>query len=453
MALNENDKEQIKQMFKLVHNDDFKQRQIPENDDRNCYERDYARVLYSASFRRLQGKMQILGIDNTSFYRNRLTHSLEVLQIAKDILLRLYNEIEVKSIPIDDVFVLEAAALAHDIGHPAFGHSGERTLDELGAKYDIRFEGNAHNFRVLRYLEKKLPKSRGLNLTYRTLLAINKYIVREDAADSTGKKVKKFMFTKDFDSLQEFRKKHDIMDKRTIDVQIIELADDIAYAAHDLEDGLSTRQFNIDEFIYKLRQSGIPEVDQFEEIVNTAKQTASESETFKTNQEYSLVFRQALTSNLIKLLLSDLSLEIPQAEDIEKRGTKPEDMELTLGKYSALCNKISKEVFKCISREPHICIYEARGKKLLTKLFELYSNPATNHKGHLFPPDYRKGLYKKDEKGNEIAIKEEFVQSAIDYLAGMMDDYAKARYKALFNVDFNDIVITDDSSDKSFDIN
>lgn len=476
MALSQEDKDKILTLFDKMHSADFKIREHAENENRNPYQRDYARILYSASFRRLQGKMQILGVDNTSFYRNRLTHSLEVSQIATGILLQLYNDLGKTEIPMDDYFVLEAAALAHDIGHPAFGHSGERILNKLGEHEGIRFEGNAHNFRILRQIEKKLPDQLGLNLTIRTLLAINKYIVSEEMKDSKGKAVKKFIFKDDFNYLNEKRERLGLQGQRTIDVQIIELADDIAYAAHDLEDGLSTRNFNIDELLYRLDRrledlkdnlenyKSKPNADaevikrkekeialfeealgEFREVVLNAEKKANDSSSYKTNQEYSQVFRQSMTSGLINLLLSDLSYELPDEDKIEKRGTDQNTNELTLGKYSKLCEEISNEVFNCISREPHIAIYEARGKKLITDLFNLYSNPDLNKNGYLFPPDFRHDLTIKNDNGEKIPDKKAYAQAAIDYIAGMMDDYAKSQYKRYFNVDFDEIDISDDN--------
>jgi dGTPase len=136
--------------------------------ERNAYERDYARILYSSSFRRLQGKMQLLGIDHTAFHRNRLTHSLEVAQIARTIA----SGLELKS-PV----VSEACSLAHDIGNPPFGHSGEKMLNKLVV--DIGgFEGNAQVIRILCRLEQKYPDEKGLNLTARTLFGLTKYFYR-----------------------------------------------------------------------------------------------------------------------------------------------------------------------------------------------------------------------------------------------------------------------------------
>ena len=432
----EEDKEYLKTLLEKVHGEDFGSSEYEEVENRNPYQRDYARIMYSPSFRRLQGKMQILGVDNTAFFRNRLTHSMEVSQIATSILLLLYNHINGgKSIPIMDYLVLEAAALAHDIGHPAFGHSGERVLSALGSKYGLRFEGNAHNFRVLRTIEKKLPTQKGLNLTYRTLLAINKYIIDEDQPDSKGNLAEKFMFKDDYNHLMEFRKKQGIERERTIDVQIIELADDIAYAVHDLEDGLSSRAFNIDELIYTLKQQQVSYIEDFENIVKTAREEATKSCSYRTDQEYSQVFRQTLTSLFVKLLLSDLSLESPSDKDIEKRGISKDVKEISLGKYENLCTTISKQIFKCITREPNIAIYEARGRKVITDLFELFTNQESNKKGMLFPPDFRVEL----DKAGSWEQSRAYAQAAIDYIAGMMDDYAKSLYKHYFKTDFDEI--------------
>lgn len=127
--------------------------------------RDYARVLYSSSFRRLQGKMQLLGVDASKFNRNRLTHSLEVAQIARSIAYDL---------ELNHTVVAETASLAHDIGNPPFGHYGEVVLNDLSLACG-GYEGNAQAFRILRTLEKKHYAYPGLNLNVRTLMAITKY--------------------------------------------------------------------------------------------------------------------------------------------------------------------------------------------------------------------------------------------------------------------------------------
>lgn len=142
---------------------DFKNK--PVQRDRDPFERDYARILYSSSFRRLQGKMQLFEVDPVKFNRNRLTHSLEVAQIARSIA----SKLELKN-PI----VAELAALAHDIGNPPFGHSGEAQLQDISEEFG-GYEGNAQALRILRNFEIKYDYCKGLDLTYRSLLSIIKY--------------------------------------------------------------------------------------------------------------------------------------------------------------------------------------------------------------------------------------------------------------------------------------
>ena len=248
--------DKIVSQYEKLQDKSLLQREYDEDRNNNIegrseYARDYARILYSSAFRRLQGKMQILGINSTAFYRNRLTHSLEVSQIARSIARILSHKCskENEMYRDEELYLLDAAALAHDIGHPAFGHKGEKVLEEIANKFELRFEGNAQNFRVLRKLDQHGSSEMGLNLTYRTLLAINKYLNYENAIDRENKLVKKFMYQADFEFLNKFRKEHQL-NTRTLDVQIIELADDIAYAVHDLEDGLAQGVFNIDELIF-----------------------------------------------------------------------------------------------------------------------------------------------------------------------------------------------------------
>lgn len=187
---------EIKKQYNLLNSKILQKREFKEKLNKRIeYQRDYTRILYSSAFRRLQGKMQILGIESTAFYRNRLTHSLEVAQIARSIAFDLAKICKLPMYTLDkDIYVIEAAALAHDIGHPPFGHKGEEILDNIykSKGKHIRFEGNAQNFRVLRKLEKKGYGYDGLNLTNRVLLAINKYIIKE----SNRKKLKSFYIKK-----------------------------------------------------------------------------------------------------------------------------------------------------------------------------------------------------------------------------------------------------------------
>lgn len=164
------------------------------------YQRDYTRILYASSFRRLQGKMQLFAVQSDQFIRNRLTHSLEVAQIARSIAM----EIGYKK---DEIYVVEAAILAHDIGNPPFGHAGERFLNKL-AKDAGGFEGNAQTLRILTTVEQKRANFQGLNLTYRTLLGVLKYYKRFDSSLSDRAFSKqKFIYEKDYEFVQNIIKK------------------------------------------------------------------------------------------------------------------------------------------------------------------------------------------------------------------------------------------------------
>lgn len=241
-------KEIIRQQYS--HLDQLILRKHQEQNDRrarNPYQRDYARILYSSSFRRLQGKMQLIGIDTSKSYRNRLTHSLEVSQIARGIADGIKTKTGIEGMYLDDMYVIEACSIAHDIGNPPFGHYGERILDSLSQ--DIGgFEGNAQTIRVLTTLEHKLPHARGLNLSYRTQLGLIKYFVKKDSSR------KKFIYEDIYNEYVDVLQGTNNLYPRTLDVQIIDIADEIAYAVHDLEDALSLKLFTIDEFMYEFRR-------------------------------------------------------------------------------------------------------------------------------------------------------------------------------------------------------
>lgn len=440
-------KDEIRRQYNLLDNEILRAREMYEGSSdeyRDIFQRDYARILYSSSFRRLQGKMQILGVCPTAFYRNRLTHSLEVSQIACSIAYVINKKFMGKD-PIyqNDLYVLQAAALAHDIGHPAFGHSGERVLDSIEKQNGRRFEGNAQNFRVLRTLERRYAKFEGLNLTNRVLLAINKYLVKE----SQDKKVEKFLYENDFNYLKNIRKQCGLEDQRTLDVQIIDIADEIAYAAHDLEDALSLRYFNIDELIFEVKQKDSNAGEQLEKIVEEAKTSANEVSTLsnrKNLQNYTQVFRKTLASKLTDTFVKAITLEQHTDEKhLKEHGVKNGVYELSLGEYKELCHKLSKVIFKCVQRDYDVAVYEQKGEIVLRSLYDLLSNKEKNRKGNLLPVDYRPITIddKKDFEESEDFINQ-LKANAINYIAGMMDTFAMEEYERLFKERFEDIQIS-----------
>ena len=381
-------------------------------ENRDEYRRDYARVLYSSSFRRLQGKMQLLGISSTHFYRNRLTHSLEVAQIAGGI---------ARDLKLDDSVISETCSLAHDLGNPPFGHAGEKILNDLAE--DIGgYEGNAQTFRILRHLEIRRYNYDGLNLTLRTLLGITKYFHKKG---ENPDKPNKFLYDEDHGFLKSELQKENIDIKKSIDAQIMDLADEIAYAAHDLEDALSFGFMTLSEIMYEFQidKRFTEASDYFFKIATKARNEAAKANRLETSEEYSFILKKELTANIVHDLVSDIGIVVLQ-DGSYQLGYK------TLGK---LAEGLKKLVFKTLLRKKDVQLYEKKGERIIKGLFEVYSDSKFNKNLSLLPPELR-AIAKHltdDSMKNRLVI---------DYIAGMMDSFAIQEYQTYFGSSSPEII-------------
>ncbi|WP_029089045.1 deoxyguanosinetriphosphate triphosphohydrolase [Brevibacterium album] len=217
--------------------------EAPKNPRRTAFQRDRARVLHSSGLRRLGAKTQVVSPGSDDFVRTRLTHSLEVAQVGRELARYLGCDPE----------IVDTACLSHDLGHPPFGHHGEIVLDEIASGIG-GFEGNAQTLRLLTRLEPKVFTEEGgpagLNLTRASLDACTKYPwPRADApAGREGAPVRKFGVYDDDARVFEFYREGRELGRRCLEAQLMDLADDISYSVHDVEDAIVAGHLQLADF-------------------------------------------------------------------------------------------------------------------------------------------------------------------------------------------------------------
>ena len=427
-------KNQIKQsdMKPLIIDSSWIERFLPdpprEKDNRPPFRRDRGRILHSAAFRCLQAKTQIHTIGENDFYRTRLTHSLEVAQIGSSLVAQLKfletfeslsqtlnidkNELQKQLkplLPSNDL--IESLCFAHDIGHPPFGHGGETALNYMMAEQG-GFEGNAQTFRILTKLEP-YTENAGMNLTRRTLLGVVKYPALLDVASPQyaelnfsrnidprfvrihdwipGKGIFRDdlkMFNWLLENLSEndrtlfcqFKKVRENPAEslhtrfKSLDCSIMELADDIAYGVHDLEDSISQRLFSDKHFE---RKQAIGALVNF----------------FITN------VRWKLTTNFDEPLLRYNAELLPEV--------------------IAALGVFKKFVWDYVIRNVDTQRIEYKGQRMLTEMFQIFESDPER----LLPRNTANRWRNAPEEGKKRII--------CDYIAGMSDAHALRVYQQL----------------------
>lgn len=358
-----------------------------EHPFRSVYQRDRDRIIHSTAFRRLEYKTQVFVNLEGDYYRTRLTHTNEVAQIARTIAktLRLNEELT------------ESIALAHDIGHTPFGHSGETVLNRL-MKEDGGFEHNRQSLRVLNELEQKYPDFDGVNLTWETKEGIIKHSTDYDNAAC---------------------KEYDPNLSPTMEAQIVNLADEIAYNSHDLDDGIT---------------SGILSVEMLKETViwgkiqKTLDKTKFDSlplDMKKYNICRALINLQI--TNLVETTINNIKKnDIDSVEKVRKYKKSlvefDDDMQKTHKDLKSFLYKNFYKHYKVIRME-----YKA--EKIIEELFKIYDKRGSvvdkrGVESSILPPEALKRMGKDSIK-----------RIICDYIAGMTDRFILEEYKKLFDPD------------------
>ena len=383
-----------------------------EIDYRSEFERDRARIVHSAAFRRLQGKTQVFGVYEGDFFRTRLTHSLEVAQIAKGIALGLGA----------DTDLVEAVCLAHDLGHPPFGHTGEYTLHELMREYG-GFEGNAQTFRILTCLERKHAAYEGLNLTYQTLDGVLKYKTCIDvpALAATPDGPVKGFYSWDRKLVETIIDMTGSGYERSFECQIMDVADDIAYSVHDLEDSLKAGLITEIDFRRMPSPRVVRDVNEKLALLNHA---VSEKEIHQELSDIADRFeklehtagraaRKMLTRDLINEFASAVAMQPDGHIDAELSARVRIEVLKAFESYKVIFN-------------PRVTTLGHKGKEVLRRLFAVLDQGRESI--GLFPEDHGEDYERALLEGDEIARK----RVICDFLAGMTDSYALRFYSRLF---------------------
>jgi dGTPase len=343
----------------------------PPSKSRSPFRRDCDRIIHATAFRRLKHKTQVFVFSEGDHYRTRLTHTLEVTQIARAL---------ARALRLDEDLA-EALALAHDLGHPPFGHAGERALDDCLGDFG-GFDHNAQTLRVVTALERRYPTFDGLNLTWETLEGLVKH--NGPLIDRQGVPLGHYQAhglpetIRDYDRLQDLQ----LWSQPSLEAQVAAFADDIAYDAHDIDDGLRAELFSLGDI------AGV-----------------------------------ALPGRII----ADIHAEFPDLDDARvvhefiRRliGLLIEDVVAETGR------RVAEHVIKGFL-ETHMYRH-ARIKRIMTEaadvlraLFRHY----TEHPDDL-PPEWSVGLSSCDQTARARRIA--------DFIAGMTDRYALAEHERLFD--------------------
>jgi dGTPase len=347
----------------------------PQHPYRNDFQRDRDRVIHSRAFRRLEAKTQVFTRRYSDHFRNRLTHTIEVAQIARTIAAQLRLNVD----------LVEALALVHDVGHPPFGHAGEKSLDAAMRQHGFFFDHNLHALRIVEDFELRYAAFRGLNLTFEVREGIIKHS-HDYRADQ-------------FPELAEYA-----LDFRPpLEAQLIDLADEIAYSTADLDDGYEAHLLTLGEI-----RKGISIFDHFygeaEEVYPGAIEKLKFNEALKRVLDH-------WVGDLIRNTLDQISAaSVMSLDDVRSCSRRL----VTLSPPVEEERRGAKEfLYRNLYFSPALDSEKSDAEKVITQLFDSWMAKPEN-----LPSSYK-----------EKATEEPLARVVCDYIAGMTDHYIYEQYE------------------------
>ncbi len=350
-------------------------RDIPEAEHpyRTAFQRDRDRILHTTAFRRLEYKTQVFVNYEGDYYRTRLTHTLEVAQIGRTMARALGANEE----------LVEAICLAHDLGHPPFGHAGEHTLNQLMADHD-GFDHNKQSLRIVEKLEARYPEFRGLNLTWEVREGIVKHETEYDVADAS---------------------RFDPHLRGMLEAQLANPADEIAYTAHDLDDGLRSG------LILPAELEGVRWWGQLKESLGW------------NGKDFNAMWRYRLVRRLIGLLVTELIKETARQLDASGVNSpdgvraQPHNLVGLPAETLSMTRELKRFLYENLYSHPRVMRMQFKAERVITALFETY----VGEPGQL-PREVQRKLTERS-----------LHRVVCDYIAGMTDRYALQEYAKLFD--------------------
>jgi len=395
-----------------------------DEDIRSPYQHDKDRILHSTAFRRMQYKTQVYVIHEGDLYRTRMTHSLEVAQIARGLAQQLGANMD----------LAEAIALAHDVGHAPFGHAGESKLRKLLKPFGLTFEHNVQSYRIVTQLEERYASYPGLNLTRATREGIIRHQSYFDNREDILKSIPEYIRKEVAEYLPPSLK------QPGLEAQIVNIADIIAYSTHDIEDALTVGLINWDRFANQVEKL---EINFLKKIIDKDLVANMKKLTLRVSEPPPEIIDKMKVRILSHLIINHLIIKTAQQTKINLDSVRGNDntLEYTIREQDeyvvAFPSELGKQVEKLVNdllynqvySDPRVKMMTVKAERILGTLFDNFiQHPdimprITQTRLNI---DYTLSLEKRNN--NEQTL---LAQVVADYISGMTDKYAMDTYQLL----------------------